>query len=417
MSDSLVDRWWPKVWNWLGFRGPSVAQGLQRGEPGRSLAPLSSVVTFDTSMQVAAWWACVRLLTETCATLPLRLLSMRDGYPRRDNDHPAIVLLRDRPNAIHDRIQFFEVLFLNLVTSGNAYARVYRRSDGTVYAMVPMLAAQTEPELVGNTIRYRWTDGVNVAYLAQESVMHVKLFGNGLVGLSPLAYAAHALGVAQSEQRQVSNVYRKGLRPSGVLMVDAKLDKQQRREIRESFRDLVEENDGNELVVLDRFMKYEPTSLSPADAELLASRRFSVQDIARFHGLNSIFINDGSQTTAWGSGIEQLMDGAYKLTFRPLLERMELALKHAMLAPSEWPEYDFRFDFDELTRMNAMQRAQTAREQIHSGQRTPNEVRAADGLPPLPGGDRLLIQSATKPIVAVESMEESDGETLQRAGA
>jgi HK97 family phage portal protein len=350
-------------------------------------------------MQVAAWWACVRLLTETCATLPLRLLDLRGGYPRRDDDDPAIRLLRNRPNAIHDRIQFFEVLFLNLVTNGNAYARVYRRADGSVYSLVPMLAAQTEPELVGNTLRYRWSDGVNVAYLAQESVMHVKLFGNGLVGLSPLAYAAHALGIAQAEARQVSNVYRKGMRPAGVLMVDAKLDKNQRKEIREAFRDLVEENDGNELVVLDRFMKYNPTSLSPADAELLQSRRFSVQDIARFHGLNSILINDGSQTTSWGSGIEQLMDFAYKLTFRPLLERMELALKLTMFPPERWDDVDFRFDFDEIVRMNPMQRAQTAREQIHSGQRTPNEVRALDGFPPLPGGDKLMIQGATRPIV------------------
>jgi HK97 family phage portal protein len=353
-------------------------------------------------MQVAAWWACVRLLTETCATLPLRLLDVRGGYPRRDDDDPAIRLLRNRPNAIHDRIQFFEVLFLNLVTNGNAYARVYRRADGSVYSLVPMLAAQTEPELVGNTLRYRWSDGVNVAYLAQESVMHVKLFGNGLVGLSPLAYAAHALGIAQAEARQVSNVYRKGMRPAGVLMVDAKLDKAQRKEIREAFRDLVEENDGNELVVLDRFMKYNPTSLSPADAELLQSRRFSVQDIARFHGLNSILINDGSQTTSWGSGIEQLMDFAYKLTFRPLLERMELALKLTMFPPERWDDVDFRFDFDEIVRMNPMQRAQTAREQIHSGQRTPNEVRALDGFPPLPGGDKLMIQSATRPIAEAQ---------------
>jgi HK97 family phage portal protein len=393
---------WHRLGRWFGGGGPRVVQGPQRGEPAGLVAPLAQAVTWDTAMQVSAWWACVRLLTETCATLPLRLLDLRGGYPRRDDDDPAIRLLRNKPNAIHDRIQFFEILFLNLVTNGNAYARVYRREDGSVYSLVPMLAAQTEPELVGNTLRYRWSDGVNVAYLAQESVMHVKLFGNGLVGLSPLAYAAHALGIAQAEARQVSNVYRKGMRPAGVLMVDAKLDKEQRNQIRESFRDLVEQNDGNELVVLDRFMKYEATSLSPADAELLQSRRFSVQDIARFHGINSIFVNDGSQSTTWGSGIEQLMDGAYKLTFRPLLERMELALKLTMFPPERWDEVEFRFDFDEITRMNPMQRAQTAREQIHSGQRTPNEVRALDGFPPLPGGDTLMIQSATRPITEAQ---------------
>lgn len=395
-------RWWPKSWSLFGRSGPKVSQGVQRGEPDRLLAPLASPVDFDSAMQVAAWWACVRMLTETCATLPLRLYDISGRFPVRADDHDVARLVRNRPNAIHDRIQFLELLFLNLVCYGNSYVRVYRRSDGSPYSLVPMLATQTEPELVGNALRYRWSDGANIAYLAQESVMHVRLFGNGLVGLSPLAYAAHALGIAQAEQRQVSNVYRKGMRPAGVLMVDAKLDKAQRAEIRAAFRDLVEEQDGNELVVLDRFMKYQPTSLSPADAELLASRRFSVQDIARIHGLNSVLLNDGSQTTAWGSGIEQLMDGAYKLTFRPLLERVELALKLALFPAEEWDRYEWRFDFDELTRMNPMQRAVTARAQIHSAQRTPNEVRALDGYPPLPGGDTLMIQSATIGVGADE---------------
>lgn len=389
---------WPTILNVLGFGGPRVAEGVQPAIPGAHIAPLPVNVDFERAMQVSAWWACVRLLTETCATLPLKMYRTDGDASVEVKDHPVINLLRFKPNKYQTRIEFFEVMFLNLVVHGNAYARIMRNGAGDVVALLPIMAQQMQVELVSGDVIYRWSDGANAAYYAQDSILHWKLFGNGIIGMSPLAYAASTIGIGIAEQRAVSNIYRKGFRPAGVLHVDAKLDKEQRKVIRDSFADLVEDGEGNELVVLDRFMKYTQTSMTPQDSQFLESRRFSVQDIARFMGVNSVLINDGSQTTSWGSGIEQLMDGAYKLTFRPLLERAELAMLCALVKLEERPVYEFEFDFDAVGRMNILQRAQAFREQIHSAQRTPNEARLAEGLKPLPGGDTLFIQSASVPI-------------------
>src|SRR5690606_23570573 len=108
--------------------------------------------------------------------------------------------------------------------------------------------------------------------------------GNGITGLSPLGYARNSIGIAQAADDQVSNTLRNGAKPSGILMVDATLNKAQRAEVREAFADLAE-GDNSSLIVLDKFMKYETVSMSPQDVELLNTRRFQMEDIARFMGV------------------------------------------------------------------------------------------------------------------------------------
>jgi HK97 family phage portal protein len=80
------------------------------------------------------------------------------------------------------------------------------------------------------------------------------------------------------------------------------------------------------LVVLEAGMKYEQVSLSPQDVQLLQARRFQIEDIARFFNVPSVLINDTSGSTVWGSGIEQIITGWYKLGFRPELERIEQSI-------------------------------------------------------------------------------------------
>jgi HK97 family phage portal protein len=131
-----------------------------------------------------------------------------------------------------------------------------------------------------------------------------------------------------------SNVVGNGGKPTGVLMYDKILTKEQREQLRDRFRDL-REGPTDALMTLEAGMKYEQISLSPQDVQLLEARRFQIEDIARFFGVPSVMINDTAGGTVWGSGIQQIIEGWYKLALRTELERIEASIVSNLLAVGE----------------------------------------------------------------------------------
>lgn len=387
-----------RVASWFGLGGPTITAGKQSPVPATYPTEPAKAVTFDSAMQLSAFWACVRLLAETVACLPITVYRTQAGRREADDTHWLHGLLTFKPNRYQTRIEFFETLMLNLCCWGNAYARIVRGVTGEIVALLPLQSAQMQTELLpdGSIVHLHHTDS-GVEAIAAENVWHIKLFGNGIVGLSPLGYARNCIGIGQAAEDRVTSIFRNGAKPTGILMVDQALTKEQRAAIRASFSDLAESNTDS-LIVLDKFMKYEQVSMSPQDIELLQSRRFQLEDIARFMGVPSVLINDTSQSTVWGSGIQQLIEGSYKLNFRPYLERIELSARVHLLRPEERRVYEIEFDFDSLLRVDQKARMEAHQVAINSGQMTPNEARTMEGRGPLPGGDALLIQGAMVPI-------------------
>lgn len=378
--------------------GLFIRRGEQSAGPLAYAETAAKPVTFETAMQVSAFWACARLISETVSCLPLTMYRL-DGRSRVvETEHPLYRLLQFRPNQYQNRVEFFETLTLQLCTAGNGYARIDRDSAGRIMALTPLMAAQTTPMLLSDgTVTYAHQSDTGVSVFSAENVWHVKLFGNGIVGLSPLDYARNALSLAQAGEARALATFRNGSKPSGLLMVDAALNKEQRAEIRASFAELAEGNTDS-LIVLDKFMQYQAVSMTPQDVELLASRRFQMEDIARFMGVPSVLINDTSQTTAWGTGIRSIIEGWYKLGLRPYLERLEMSARASLLALQDRERYELEFDFDGLLRVDAPTRMDGYQKAINSGQLTPNEARMEEGRAPLTGGDVLLVQGATVPL-------------------
>lgn len=280
-----------------------------------------------------------------------------------------------------------------LVLLGNNYAAIQRNSQGEIIALVPLMSKQMEVALSDEygDIMYQYTDGANVKVFSQKSVWQNKLFGNGIIGLSPLEYARNSLGIGLAAERAVAKVYSNGGKPSGVLMIDAFLTPDQRETVRRNFAG-VTEGDDNRMFVLEKGTKFQQVSLSPQDIELLASRRFQIEDIARFFGVPSVLINDNSQTTVWGTGIQQIVQGFYKLGLRPYIERYEAGMKRALLTPEERRIYEFEFDLSQLLRPDLAERVTAGKTAVQGGLITPNEWRREEGMEPKKGGDDLLVQ-------------------------
>jgi HK97 family phage portal protein len=386
------------VWSWISgstFRNA----GTQISGPLGYAQPSAVEVSEDTAMQVSAVWACVRLLSETVASLPVHVYEKTPNGRVDAPDHWFNQLMQGKVNQYQTRVEFFETMMLNLVLHGNCYARI-TRLGGQVRSLMPLMAGQMETRLLPDgSVVHLYTDGANIDVLSSESVWHVKLYGNGIIGKSPLAYARNIVGIAQATETAVSKIYQNGGKPSGTLSTDRLLTPEQRDIVRQNFSTLTTGSD-DRLLVLESGMEFKQVSLSPQDIELLASRRFQMEEIARWFGVPSVLINDTSASSAWGSGIEQLVSGFYKLNLRPYLERFEASIDVNLLG-AERKKYHFEFDFEGLLRSDLKTRLEGYRTAVAGTILTPNEVRRMEGWAEVEGGDVLLSQVNMTPITSL----------------
>ena len=377
------------LWTSLGFGASKRVSGVQRLDPASGRLTTRSV-TPDTALQISSVFACVRLLAETIAGLPLNFYKLKDGVKGDVVKHPLQELLSTSPNKYQTKVEFFETLVFQLAFHGNSFHRVDRNSVGNIVSLIPYMSPQMETVLDNNgTVRYRYSDGRKCHEFSEDKIWHNKLFGNGVIGMSPLEYARNSIGIAISAEDRVNTIANNNFKPSGILMIDKVLNPDQRKAVRENFSDLAEGGD-DALRILEAGMTYQQISMNPKDVQFLESRRFQTEDICRFFGVPSVLVNDTSATTVWGSGIEQIITGFYKLGLRIYLERIEASLIKRLLKPEERRHILPEFDFDLLLRGDEKTRYETYATSIKGGVRSPNECRKEEGLPPIMGADNLL---------------------------
>ena len=405
---------WQNIWSWLGGSGSSRNAGNQISGPMGYATASPVEVNEDSAMQLSAVWACVRLLSETVASLPVNVYRKtakgRDLAP----DHWLSLLMARKPNRYQTKVEFFETLMLNLALHGNAYAKI-TKVGGQIRSLLPLMASQIETKLLpdGSVVHLYHADG-NVDVLSSDSVWHVKLYGNGIVGKSPLAFGRNMFGIAQAAEQSVSKIYANGGKPSGVLSFDRLLTPAQRASVRENFATLTTGTD-DRLLVIEQGMKFDAVSMSPQDIELLASRKHQIDEIARWFGVPSILINQNEGSTTLGSSTAEIISGFYKLNLRPYLERIEASVTTWLFTPDEANQYEFEFDFEGLLRSDLKSRLEGYRTAVAGTILTPNEVRRIEGWPRVEGGDVLLSQINMTPIDKLgqhaikQPMEQSNG--------
>jgi HK97 family phage portal protein len=376
-------RWW---------RG-GITQGQQHIQSS-ALRPDLAEYRTDQALQLSAVWACVKLLVETVGTLPLFVY--RDlGGGRRElaREHALWQLLNKRPNQRMTRVEFWECMMLNLVLRGNAYARFDRNHAGKVIAMWPVAADQVQLQIQDDgSLLYGYRIEQNLAVVAEENMLHLKLFGNGTQGLSVLEYARTSLGLAHGGEQHARRLFSEGGKPTGVLMVDHVLSPEQREAVKKNFKEM-RAGAYNELFVLEANMRYQPISLTPIDMQMFEQRRFAIEDIARWFGVPSVLINDTAKTTTWGTGVGQIVEGFYKFGIRPYLVRIEQAIEQRVMNAQQRAALTPEFNIDALLRASFKERMEGHAIAIRSGIRTPNEARQLENDPPQAGGDELIVQA------------------------
>lgn len=384
---------------WFGWGGAlGENSGKQHSKTSGSLIEGTTSLAPDGAMQLSTVWACIWLLANVVSTLPLFVYTRRaDGQRELARDTALYALLHDSPNSRMTPVEFWAAMMLNLLLRGNAYARIERNQRGEAVALWPMPADQVEVNLLDDGgVVYFYRIGSNLVVLDATNVLHVKDIGNGTIGLDRLDHMRATTTEAANSQAAASRLFANGGKPSGILMIDRVLKPEQREAIRRSFSGMAEGQDSR-LVVLEADMKYAQVTMTPEDQQLLETRQFSVEELCRWFGVPPVLVGN-SNVTAWGSGIEQLIDGFYKFTIRPALVRIEQAITKRVLTAEQRSKLTVEFSFDALLRASLKDRVEIYAKGSQNGIYTRNECRQLENLPPIQGGDQLTAQTNLAPL-------------------
>jgi HK97 family phage portal protein len=395
--------------SWFGRAGAiGELPGTQAPVPGLALVPDTAMVGVDGALQISTVWACIDRRASTIASLPFFAYKVVSGEKQLARNDRLYGLLHDSPNSRMTPFEFWRSMVMNHDLRGNAYARIDRDASGEAVALWPMPADQVVTRVMPDgSMVYEYRFGQDVAILASENVLHLKNLGNGTVGLSKLEFMRSATDEASKAQGAASKIFGTGGKPTGILMLDKVLNKEQRESIMRSFAGMAEGN-ASRLFVLEANMKYEQLSMSPADQQLLETRKFSVEEIARWFDVPPVLIHH-SNVTAWGSGIEQLVQGFYTLAIRPMLINIEQAVQKRVMTSRQRASMSIEFSLDALLRGNPKDRAENYAKLLQNGVMTRAEARQLEGWPYIAGTDELTAQSNLVPLVMLGKTAPASG--------
>lgn len=381
--------------NWVtGWGGPlGTASGQQLGLPLAPIIDQTKLTPPDAALQISAVFACVEILAQTISTLPLYVYRDKGGVRVPDKMSRLWLLLHESPNRWMTPSEFLSAMVVNRMLRGNAYALIERDSAGEPIALVPLSPDQMEVSVVeGGEVYVYYQDG-DITALAPENVIHWKGLGNGFLGLSKLDFMRATTNEAIRAQDNANSLYGKGSKPTGVLQTDSKLSAEQVAALMTRFQTNMTSSGGG-LIIADRGLKYSQMSLSPADAQLLETRRFTIEEICRWFGVPGVLVGTTGQTT-WGSGIEQIVSGFHKFTIGPLCKQLEQVLERRL---KNYEPITIEFKMDGLLRTDPASRAAFYSTMSQNGAMTRNEIRRLENLPPVEGGDELTAQSNLVPL-------------------
>lgn len=392
------------------WRGTALAEtpGQQNPVPGASLVADAMNIGSDGAMQISAVWACIDRRATTIASLPLFTYLQKAGVRTLARATRLYALLHDSPNSRMTAFEFWRALVMNHDLRGNAYARVDRDANGEAVALWPMPADQVETRVLPDgEMVYLYSYGNDIAVLAAANVLHIKNLGNGTTGLAKLEFMRATTDEVAKSQMAASKVFGSGGKPTGVLMIDKLLTDKQRDAIRKNFEGMTEGNTSR-LYVLEANMDYKAISMTPEQVQLLETRKYGVEEICRWFDVPPVLIHH-SNVTAWGSGIEQLIEGFYTLSIRPMLVNIEQAVGKRVLTSAQRAGLKVEFALEALLRGNLKQRMEVYAQATQNGLKTRNECRQLENDPPVPGGDELTAQSNLVPITMLGKVVASGG--------
>ena len=359
-----------------------------------------------SALQIATVYACVRLLAESVAALPLHLYKYTGGGTgkERATDHPLYRILYRQPNPEMTSFSYREAVMMHLLLWGNSYSQIIRDGKNGVLGLYPLLPENVEVDRAENGeiyyIYHAYTDETpgetnKDIYFKREEVLHIPGLGfNGLVGFSPIAMMKNALGTTLAVEKYGSSFFRNGAQPSGVLEHPGVL--KDPAKIRDNWSAVYGgANNAHKVAVLEEGISYKPISLPPEDSQFLSTREFGVEEICRIFRVPPHMVQDLKRATF--SNIEHQSIDFVQHTLMPWLTRIEQAIIKDVLLEEEQDEYFPKFNVDGLLRGDYQSRMNGYAVGFSNGFLSPNDIRRLENMDLIPaedGGDDYYLNGS-----------------------
>lgn len=355
-----------------------------------------------TALQTTAVYACVRILAEAIASLPIHVYRHTDEGKEQDVNHQLYYLLHDEPNPDMTSFVFRETLMSHLLIWGNAYAQIIRDGRGQVLALYPLLPDRMTVKRDEKGELYyvyqrseednpNFKDKGNII-LKKSEVLHVSGLGfDGLIGYSPIAMAKNAVGITLATEEYGASFFANGANPGGVLEHPGILKDPSK--VRESWNQVYQgTNNSHKVAVLEEGMSYKTIGIPPNEAQFLETRKFQINEIARLYRIPPHMVGDLEKSSF--SNIEQQSLEFVKYTLDPWVVRFEQAFQKALLLPDEKKTYFIKFNVDGLLRGDYQSRMNGYAIGRQNGWLSTNDIRRLEDMNPLSkeeGGDLYLV--------------------------
>lgn len=334
-----------------------------------------------TAMQTSAVYACVRILAESVAGLPLHVYERTaNGSKSTKPSHPLYRLLHDEPNREMTSFVFRETLMSHLLLWGNAYAQIIRDGRGFPIALYPLLPDRMAVDRnESGELVYTYQSDKGQVKLRRENVLHIPGLGfDGLIGYSPIAMAKNAVGLALATEDYGAAFFANGANPGGVLEHPGVIKPEQADRLRESWQSQFGGANTHKVAVLEEGLKFHQMSIPPEQAQFLETRKFQINEIARIFRVPPHMVGDLEKSSF--SNIEQQSLEFVKYTLDPWVVRWEQSLQQALILPSEKATIFIKFNLDGLLRGDYQSRMQGYSTGIQNGFMSVNDVRGLEDM-------------------------------------
>lgn len=385
------------VLRWLGFGLTDYDQwAILSGRESET----GQVVNPDKALTISAVWSCVRLVSQTIATLPLGMYTRQNGRGVYDPNHELNFSLAFMPEPGVSSVQFWECIVAAAMLRGNGFAeklKIGQRIVGLRFFHPDRVTWVREPD---GRYLYRYTewDG-SISEYRYGDLFHVPGFSECPPhGMSVIKYGVQVLGSALAANSAANSTFKNGLMPTTFFKFANWLTPQQREQTRENMDRVRGALNAGKQPLLEGGMDVGSIGINPEEAQLLESRSFSVEEVCRWFGVPPSMVGHTDKASSWASSAESLNLWFLQYGLRPWLKRIEAAILTQLVRPEQQMTHYAEFIVEGLLRADSNGRSNFYSTALQNGWMSRNEVRALENLPPVPGGDIYTAQSNLLPL-------------------
>lgn len=346
-----------------------------------------------TAMRYVTVYACVRLIAESIAQLPIHVYrKLSDGSKQRLTDISLADILSVAPNSWQTGFEYFEFALAALCLRGNHYAFKSVSSRGQLLELIPFFPGSVTVHRSGYDLSYRvrFEDGTTDT-LPQEKIHHVRgLSLDGFTGISPIAFQRNAIGLGIAAENHGGCVFKNGAMPAGIITHPASISNEAKAALKKAWNEAYGGGGRGGTAVLDEGMTFNGVTMTNEDSQYLETRQFQRTEICSIFRVPPHMIGDLTKSSF--SNISQQSLEMVKYTFLPWCRRLETAMNRDLLSPEERKRGLYvQFLLDGLERADIETRYKVYNIGVNTGMLSPNECRAKENKNPRPGGDIYLV--------------------------